>query len=70
MFRILVAFSAFCCASINNLSSPAKSPQLPPVDPATERAAAKLAGREEDMLYYVFRKYIGRGGEVSAWDVR
>ena len=65
MFRILVASSASCCASMNSLSSPAKSPQLPLVDPATERAAAKLAGREEDMLCYCSRKCIGRDGEVS-----
>ena len=69
MFRILVASSASCCASINNLSSPAKSPQVPPDDPATERAAAKLAGREEDMIYCYSRKCIGRGGEVFVLDV-
>ena len=50
MFRILVVSSASCCASMNNLSSPAKSPQLLPDVPATERAVAKLAGREEDMF--------------------
>ena len=51
MFRILVASSASCCASINSLNSPARSPQLPPVDPATERAAAKLVGREDMFIF-------------------
>ena len=51
MFRILVASSASCWASINSLSSPARSPQVPPDNPATDKAAAKLVGREEDMLY-------------------
>ena len=37
---------------MNSLNSPARSPQLPLEDPATERAAARLGGREEDMLYY------------------
>ena len=42
---------------MNSLSSPAKSPQLPLDDPATERVAAKLAGREEDIILLVQEMY-------------